>query len=77
MYESFLSLLSSPALIFASFSSRSLSSRTDAGSSEESCGTSLPWMARSRILDLACLIAVCKSVLFFSIKLLVQKLHWF
>ena len=30
-------------------------------------------MARSRILDLACLIAVCKSVLFFSIKFTCSK----
>lgn len=66
MYESFLSLLSSPALIFASFSARIFSSNTETGSSDESCGTSLPWMASSRILDLACLIAVCKSVCFFQ-----------
>ena len=32
-----------------------------AGSSFGSCGTSLPWMARSRILLLVCLIVVCKS----------------
>ena len=32
-----------------------------AGSSLGSCGKSLPWMARSRILDLACAIDICKS----------------
>ena len=63
-----MSLLSSPVLILASFSARSFSNNTEAGSSEESCGTNLPWIAKSRILDFACLMAVCKSDLSLSIE---------
>ena len=51
MTDSRLSRLSLPVLISSSFSLRIRSKRTDAGSSSEFCGTSLPRIARSKIFD--------------------------
>ena len=63
MTDSFLSRLILPCFISSSFSTRMRSSSTDAGSSLGSCGTSLPRMARSRILDFDSLIRCFSSSL--------------
>lgn len=57
-----------PCSISSSFSARIRSRRTEAGSSSSFCGTSLPRIARSRILDFVVATSSKTSSLLFSIE---------